>query len=159
KLLDTVGAWAAVARLLGLSTKPLALDSSYYESRHVSRHYEKRCRETRKRMYAKLREKGRASSRSKTVKSLPKIAIAVATHSHLVLALRTTTGAGADHPDFEPLVFDSWRRVPNRRFKVVADAGYDSEKHHDLARREMGLTTLIPPEHGRPSKTGAPPQG
>src|SRR5215213_1211719 len=31
KLLDAVARWAAVARLLGLSLKPLAADASYYD--------------------------------------------------------------------------------------------------------------------------------
>jgi len=72
------------------------------------------------------RGKGRKSTRSDTVKRLPKAAVAVSTHSHLVLSLWTGTGGGSDHPHFEPLLLDAWRRVPNRRFKVVADAGYDS---------------------------------
>jgi hypothetical protein len=57
------------------------------------------------------------------------------------------------------VVFDAWRRVPNRRFKVVADAGYDGERTHELARRDMGLVTLIPPSLGRPRKDGGPPAG
>src|SRR3954449_6492129 len=63
KLLDRVAEWAAVSRILGLSTDPLAVDSTYFESRHVSRHYERRCRQTRRRMRAKAAEKGRKSTR------------------------------------------------------------------------------------------------
>jgi hypothetical protein len=160
KLLDTAAGWAADARLLGLSADPLAVDSTAYESRHVSRHYERRCHQTRRRMRAKEREnRGRPSTRADTVKRLPKLAIGVATRSHLVLSLWTGTGAGADHPHFEPVVFDAWRRVPNRRFKVAADAGYDSEANHRLARADMGLASLIPPDIGRPRKDGGPPGG
>src|ERR1044072_6476040 len=39
-LLDAMARWAAVARMLGLSKKPLAIDSSCYEDRHVSRYFE-----------------------------------------------------------------------------------------------------------------------
>src|SRR5687767_6098576 len=46
--LDAVARGAAVARALGLSVKPLAIDSTYFEPRHVSRHYERRLREARK---------------------------------------------------------------------------------------------------------------
>ena len=159
KLLDKLADWAAVGRILELSTKPLTADSTIYDSHHVSRHYEKRCEQTRKRYKAKDREKGRKSSRSRTVKRLPKAAIGVASGCHLVLSLVTRTGGGADHPDFEPLVFDAWRRVPHRRFKVACDAGYDSEDNHVLARRDMGLVSLIPPESGRPRKDGGPPSG
>ena len=110
-------------------------------------------------MRAKDREKGRRSTRSDTVKRLPKIAIAVSAHSHLVLSLWTGTGGGSDHPHFEPLLLDAWRRVPNRRFTAAADAGYDSEANHRLARQDMGLRSVIPPELGRPPKDGGPPTG
>jgi Transposase DDE domain len=160
RLLDKVGEWAAVGRILGLSTRPLAVDSTTYESHHVSRHYERRCHQTRKRMRKKEREKqGCKSTRADTVKRLPKLGIGVATRCHLVLSAWTGTGAGGDHPHFEPVVYDAWRRVPNRRFKVACDAGYDSEANHELARADMGLVTLIPPDIGRPRKDGGPPNG
>src|SRR5258705_1911769 len=52
ELLDTVAGWAAEARLLGLSTHPLAVDSTTYEPHHVSRHYKRRCHQTRNRIRA-----------------------------------------------------------------------------------------------------------
>jgi hypothetical protein len=180
KLLDRVAHWAALARILGLSSKPLAVDSTYFESRHVSRHYERRCRQTRRKS-AKRNRDGRAKgagakpqntsgrrdslgrnigtsvTRSRTVRRLPKLAVGVSAASHLVLSLWTATGMGADHPSFQPVLMDAWRRVPNRRFKAVFDAGFDSEEAHELARRDLGVRSIIPPEIGRPSKTGAPP--
>lgn len=161
RLLDTFARWAAVAELLGdfSSRKPLAIDSSLYESHHVSRHYERRCHQTRKRMKAKDREKGRKTSRSETVKGLPKLAIAVDSASHLVLSMWTGTGGGADHPHFEPVLFDAWSRVPQRRLTAVLDAGYDSETAHVLARGDMGVRSIIPPNIGRPRKDGGAPGG
>jgi len=159
-LLDRMAQWAAVHRLLNLSNKPLVIDSTTFESHHVSRHYERRCHQTRQRMRAKEAAKtGRNRTRSQTVRSLPKLAVAAASHGHVILSAWTGTGAGADHPHFEPLVYDAWRRVPDRTFKIGGDAGYDSEAIHELARRDMGLKTLIPPEHGRPRKDGGPPGG
>ena len=35
---------------------------------------------------------------------------------------------------------------------VVADAGYDSEKNHRIARRDMGVRSIIPPRIGRPTE-------
>jgi hypothetical protein len=159
RLLDVMTRWAAGARMLKLSSKALAVDSSMYQSHHVSRHYQRRCQQTRDRMKAKDRKRGRRTSRSRTVGRLPKLAIGACAHSHLVLSIWTGTGSGSDHPHFESILFDAWRRVPNRRFKVALDAGYDSEQAHDLARREMGLITLIPPTKGRPRKDGGPPGG
>jgi hypothetical protein len=159
KILDAVVQRAAEADLLKLDAHPRAIDSTTFDSHHVSRHYERRCRETRRKIKAKDREKGRKSSRSRTVRGLPKLAVGVATASHLILSVWVGTGAGSDHPHFEPVVFDAWRRVPYRTFAVVADAGYDGEPRHELARDDMGLRSLIPPDSGRPPKGGGPPGG
>src|SRR5688572_705646 len=48
KLLDAMARWAALHRALGLSLKPLGIDSTYCQSRHVSRHYERRCSHQRR---------------------------------------------------------------------------------------------------------------
>jgi hypothetical protein len=144
KLLDEQIALAAHARLLGLSRKPLAIDSSMYESHHVSRHYE-----LRRSRAARKHKKDRKSKRNLTVRSLPKLALAVDCRSHLALSLWTGSGMGSDSPQFEQLLFDAWRRVPNKRFKVVADAGYDGEHNHELARNDMGLRSIIPATVGR----------
>ena len=77
----------------------------------------------------------------------------------LDLFTKTGTGAGADHPYFEPLVFDAWRRVPDRSLTVVGDAGFDGEPQHQIGRDDMGLITLIPPNSGRPPQKGKPPGG
>lgn len=91
--------------------------------------------------------------RSRTVKRLPKLSLAAATACHLVLAARATTGAGGDQRFLEPLLFDAWRRV---RVKLaVADAGYDSEDNHCIARQDLGIRSIIPPNAGRP--TSKPP--
>jgi hypothetical protein len=153
RMLDAMADWAAANRMLGLSVKPLALDSTYYESRHVSRHYERR------KGQAKTTKKAGNSRRSATARKMPKLALAVCGRSHLVLSMWTGTGMGPDHGHFEGLLRDAWRRVPHRRFKAVADSGYDSEPAHRLARGDMGVASIIPAEAGRPSKGGAPPTG
>ena len=144
RLLDEQIALAADARMLGLSCKPLAIDSSMYESHHVSRHFE-----LRRSRAARKHKKGRKSRRNLTVRSLPKLALAVDCRSHMALSLWTGTGMGSDSPQFEQLLFDAWRRVANKRFKVVADAGYDGEHNHELARNDMGLGSIIPATVGR----------
>ena len=160
RLLDAVARWASQARLLGLSTKPLTMDSTVYESHHVSRHYEKRCHQTRKRMRrSEWAKRGRHRTRSQTVRGLPKLAIAVPAACHLVLSYWTGTGAGSDHPHFKPLLAQARARVPHRRLKSVQDAGYDSEANHVWARGELGVQTVTPPWHGRPRQDGLPPGG
>lgn len=92
-------------------------------------------------------------SRRRTVKRLPKLSLAVATACHLVLAARATTGAGGDQPFFKPLLSEAAARATVRI--AVADAGYDSEDNHRVAREELGVRSIIPPDAGRP--TARPP--
>ncbi len=148
--LDAMARWAAGKRVLGLSLKPLGGDSTCFETRHVSRHYERRCAKARKNL-----QKNR-QNRSQTVRRLPKLAVAVSCASHLILSCWCGTGSGSDSPHFEKILFDAWRRVPHRSFSAVFDAGYDGEHNHELARHDMGIRSIIPPWTGRPT-TKPPP--
>lgn len=132
-----------------------AIDSSMFESHHVSRHFERRCKESRKK--AKKQDVKRSANlrRSRTIKALPKLSLAVRASSHLILAARTTTGAGPDYEHFVPLVTQARARAPVRL--VLADAGFDSEPNHRCARQELGVRTLIPATSGRPGSK--PPLG
>src|SRR5690349_2279672 len=78
KLLDAVVRWAAAtARMLKLGThKPLALDSSAYEPRHVSRYFEFR--------------RGRGGGdrgRRRKIRAMPRLGLAVASGCHLAVSL------------------------------------------------------------------------
>lgn len=205
RALDVVARWAAVAHLLTLTggrrkgrpgrthrtgrpghgpVPVVAIDSTHYESWHVSRHYEHRRKQTGRRggragrrdrtrrntpAAGKKKAAGKKpagtgrrpgrSGRSGTVRRLPKLAVGVFTRSHLILSVWTGTGGGSDHPHFEPVLFDAWRRVPARAFPAALDAGYDSEPNHVLARRDLGVRTLIPATAGRPRTDGRPPAG
>lgn len=154
KFLDKLAQWAVLARVLGLSLKPLALDATHYDSHHVSRHYERRCEKTRRQM-----KKARRKHRARTVGRLPKLSVGVSCQSHLVLAIRTRSGAGSDSPDFAPLLSAVRRRVPHKRLKSVQDAGYDGEENHRWAREDLGVVTITPPTIGRRSDAGKPPAG
>lgn len=46
RMLDQQAAWAKGQGLIDERVKPVALDSSMFESRHVSRHFEKRCEQS-----------------------------------------------------------------------------------------------------------------
>ena len=58
-------------------------------------------------------------------------------------------------PDFDDLLYRSWKQAPVK--VVVADAGYDSEANHCIARQDMSVRSIIPPGIGRP--TSKLPQG
>src|SRR5437762_10217398 len=126
---------AAKNKALGLNIKPLAVDSTHFESRHVSRHYERRCAKQRWRWcrHHKIRGKTAANrSRRRTLKKLPKLAVGITAATHLIISAWCGTGAGSDSPHFEKLLFDAWRRVPRRTFVAVLDAGFDSEANHEI---------------------------
>ncbi len=148
KLLDVLAQWFAVARQLGDTA---AVDSTLYDTHHRSRHYERRCRH-----YASRVERTANTRRSRSARRTPKLATAADTRSHLILAARPRIGMSSDCRDFEPLLFDAWRRTPGKRLKLVlADAGYDSESNHRIARLDVGVRSLIPTGGGRP--TSKPP--
>jgi hypothetical protein len=148
KLLDRLTQWFAIARQLG---SIVAIDSSLYDTHHRSRHYEQRCRH-----YAS-QHKGTANARrSASARRSPKLSVGICTRSHLILSTRVRIGMGSDCPDFEPLLFDAWRRHPRLR-SVLADAGYDSESNHRIARLDMNVRSFIKAGSGRPGKN--PPIG
>jgi hypothetical protein len=156
-MLDQQIEWAIERRLIKGRIKPVALDSSMFESHHVSRHFEARQRQSARHSRKKQRKTGGKSAgdrrRSRVIRSLPKLSLAVDIGSHLIVAARATTGGGGDQRFFEPLLLDAWRRTNAKA--AVADAGYDSEPNHCIARQDMGIRSIIPPKAGR--RTEKPP--
>jgi len=143
---------------LRLNALPLALDSTCFEQRHRSAHYDRRCRQMRLKSEAKAQNmpekpgKWGASvnaSRRRRLLAMPKLSAAVASSCHLILAAKVRTGNGSDAPDFDDLLTRSWQRAKVKT--VVADSGYDSEENHRIARQEMGVRSIIPPGIGRPT--------
>jgi hypothetical protein len=152
---DLPAADEARARRADLAAKPLTVDATCYEPRQLSRHYDRTCCKLDLRPGQKYTERpGKYgptvnASRSAKLRRMPKLALAVAAASHRVLAARAALGNGSDAPDFDPLLFYAWRRAAVRT--VVADAGYDSELNHRIARLDMGVRSVIPAKIGRPS--------
>jgi hypothetical protein len=127
------------------------------ESHHVSRHFEKRQRQTarqaRKKPKTRKQKQYDANRRRAAInKRLPKLSLAVQASSHLILAAKATTGLGADHAHFPWLLLTAAERMHVET--VLADAGYDSEDNHRLARNELGIRSLIPATCGRPGANG-----
>jgi hypothetical protein len=122
-----------------------------FESRHVSRHYEKRCQQSQRKGHG---PNAPAVNRHRSLinKRLPKLALAAHAASHLILAVSVSTGTGSDSPHFVPLLLDASRRMPLEF--ALADAGFDSEDNHRLARQELSIRSLIPATIGRPGTTG-----
>ena len=126
-----------------------------FESRHVSRHFEHRCQETRRKANKRAQQLAANRRRARTIKALPKLSLAVRASSHLILAARITTGGGPDYEHFVPLIKSARERAPLA--VALADAGFDSEPNHRYAREALGVRTLIPATSGRPG--AKPPTG
>jgi hypothetical protein len=137
-LLDEILAHCARTGLLDTRQKPVALDSSHYETHHVSRHFERRREQT------SGAEKNEKISRA--ISLLPKIALCVACSCHLILSVWTGTGCGNDQTHLWPVLTDAWRRT--QLHTVVADAGYDAEKTHALIAG-LGLRGIVPVKNGQ----------
>jgi hypothetical protein len=112
----------------GLLRPPIrvALDSTGLETRHASRHYLTRCRG--------------APSRQRY---WPKLAIACHTKTHLWLAVRFARGPGNECVLWLPLLRQACRHAPVDT--ALADAAFDSEANHHLARKRLHVRlTVIP---------------
>jgi hypothetical protein len=160
-MLDLLAELFAQAKLLTLGRRPLAMDSTCFERRHRSAHYDRRCRHMAIKSSRNTPKRpgkwGRSvnAARSDVLRRMPKLAVAVDAGCHLILSAKVRLGNGSDAPDFDRLLYDAWRRAKVK--VVVADAGYDSEANHRIARQDMGVRSIIPAGIGRP--TDKPPSG
>jgi hypothetical protein len=126
RLMDRLTRWMDCIKALG---QTCAIDSTLYDTHHHSRHYEQRCRHLAggDKNAARLR-------RARSARRTPKLIVSIDTSSHMILAVRTTTGMGADASNFAPLLNASKRRLPTLR-TALADAGFDSHHNHHIARQ------------------------
>jgi hypothetical protein len=108
-----------------------AVDSTGFESRHVSPYF--------------VRRRGKASKNCKTrvFTPWPKLGILCDCRNHLILAVHTSRGPTPDVNQLLPLLDRRSRHVIFRR--LVADAGYDSESNHQALRDGHGIVSLIRP--------------
>lgn len=117
RMLDRMAKLFRQQRVLGLSRKPLTIDSTCYEPHHRSRHYDRVCRKMKLEQgekYAKKRAKLANRSRRSKARSMPKLTLAASAACHAILSARAHLGIGSDHPDFVPLLDDACRRAPVR---------------------------------------------
>ena len=123
--------------------KRSAVDSSGFEAHHTS-HY-----------FVRRRAQGRKDWQITTYRRFPKLAVLTECSSHLVLGAIAERGPGPDITHFQRIVCQAYPRA--RMETLLADAGYDAEWAHCLAREDLGIRTIIPPKLGRP--TGKAPTG
>lgn len=103
-----------------------AIDSTGLEASVRSAHYARRRRDGNRR-YRKRKH--------------PKLTVVCDTRTHLVAAALATVGPGWDAGQFAPaLLRAAWNLDVDR---LLADAGYDAEANHRLAREGLGVRSTV----------------
>jgi hypothetical protein len=125
------------------TVKHAAGDSTGFDAHHASRHYVHR-RDTNK------SDPDRPKKRV-TYQRYGKLLIIVCCLSHAILSAVASAGPG---PDIDQLGGAVAAMVPSvRLWRIALDAGFDSGPNHRMLLREgYGITSFIPPLHGRPPK-------
>lgn len=82
-----------------------------------------------------------------TARSWPKVTAAFDTHSHLIAGATVTAGPSNDSPQFAPVMILASLLVAWDR--ALADAAFDSEGNHRLARRGLGVRSSVIPINPR----------
>jgi hypothetical protein len=117
--------------------KLAALDSTGFESHHVSQYFLRRCG------YLDGR---RSKSRRRRY---PKLWLLADCSTHLILGLHRGRGPTDDDRGLMPTI---GRALRSARIELVsADAGFDSEHNHRVARKILGVPLVMPPRRARPS--------
>ncbi len=110
-----------------------AVDATGFETRHISRHYARRC------------------GRLWKYRRWPKLTAVLEAGSHLFLAARVTRGPGQDSPQFRPAARASAKACPIDT--LLGDGGYDAEHDHAYCRGPLGIRRALfrrnRPSHGR----------
>lgn len=71
----------------------------------------------------------------------PKINAIADTQSHMFIAASISEGPSHDSPELPALLKEASGRMTFDR--LLADAGYDSEEHHRLAREDFGIRSTV----------------
>lgn len=100
------------------------IDATGLETRHASRYYEWR----------------RGDSR-RVQRGWPKLTLVCETASYLLAGAVVSPGPSQDSPQFAAAVGQSAAHLLIDR--LLADAGYDAEHNHRLAREEFGIRSTI----------------
>ena len=122
-----------------------AADSSGFDRTHASRYYVWRT----KRMGT--------PPKHLTYRRYPKLGVICDVMNHVILSMFPTRGPSPDVDQLDNLMEKLVRQVT--LWRLVADAGFDSEANHELLRDYHGIRSIIPPGAGRPTTRNALPAG
>jgi transposase len=108
------------------SNSEAAIDSTGLEATLRSAHYARRLRDGNRR-YRK--------------RKFPKLTIVCDTQTHLIAAALAGVGPSYDVKLFEPAMLQACGNLKIDR--LLADAGYDSEANHRMAREGLGIRSTV----------------
>jgi hypothetical protein len=106
-----------------------AVDATGLDRRHASRYFVQR------------------AGGHGTARTYAKWTVACDTARHFFAAATVTVGPANDSPQFPPVL--SFAAIAVDWDRVMADAAFDSEAHHRLAREELGIRSSVIPIHPR----------
>lgn len=138
KLIASTLSLARKKRLLTGRVLLAAVDGTGFESHHVSTYFVQRRDREAKEKY-----------QTTTYSRFPKAGIVCDTNNHLVLAGIPGRGPSPDQWHYKEALKEM--TVQTKIKTLLADAGYDGEKNHVLARETYGMISIIPPKIGRPT--------
>lgn len=118
-----------------------AIDSTGFESHHCSRYF--------------VRRRSRVQNlwQTTTYTRFPKLGVGCNVSTHLILAIHLGRGPTPDVAQMKKPMLKASKVMSIAT--VLADASYDSESNHQYCRQELGVRTVIPPHHGRPTSKPA----
>ncbi len=129
---------SSIGRLMPQRKVPLAaVDSTGLEGHYVSSYFVRR------------RAKTPGKWQETTYRRYPKLGAVCDCRTHAILSTMTARGPTPDVHQMQRVVLPAARRV--RIARLLADAGYDSEANHVRMREGLGIETIIPAKHGRPT--------
>ena len=139
RLLDEIVRVATEHRVMRKKVTSAAIDGTGFETRHISAYFVRRRSRACKTGY-----------QTTTYTRYPYANLLCDCKSHMVLGVVTGRGPGPDDPYFQSTLKQAIGRA--KIDTLLADAGYDSEAAHAIAREQYGTRTLIPATRGRPTK-------
>ena len=123
-----------------------AVDSTGFETRHISKYFVRRKRVKQLEIYEET-----------YYRRWPKLGISCDCSNHMVLSAITVRGPSADVNQFERIVAPAAQKYDING--ILADAGYDSESNHRFAREHLNIKSIIPAKIGRPTLVTKPFKG
>ena len=138
RLMNDIIALAIGTKVMKKSVALSAIDSTGFESHHVSSYFVRRRGRTEDNPY-----------QTTTYSRFPKVGIVVDCRSYMVLSGIPSLGPSPDIIHFKVAIIEALKRTALKI--LTADAGYDAEHAHVFAR-ELGIRSIIPNRVGRPTK-------